>query len=100
MEESSDEESGIPKPALKPTVFKNFNMDRLREVERQRQESSQTFEDDTEKKISCASKESKVKMSKKKDFVRINSEKFRRSFSISDFEDIPGIDDMRVRNKI
>ena len=56
LEESSDEESGIPKPSSKLDIFRNFNMDRLREVERQRKETAQTFDEtEKEKKIRKAS---------------------------------------------
>ena len=103
LEESSDEESGIPKPSTKPSVFKNFNMDRLRQVERQRQETAQTFDDDgdadKQKKMSlaaataAAASQHKIKSPKKskKDFIRYNSEKFRKSVSISDIEDMDGV---------
>ena len=70
LEDSSDEESGIPKPSVnKPNVFKNFNMDRLREVERQRQETAQTFDDEKDaasvkNKISIATASQKA-MSRK-----------------------------------
>ena len=110
LEESSDEESGIPKPLNKPSIFKNFNMDRLKEVERQRQETAATFEDDNtkdnknvaEKKVSTASVNSQArnKMSKKKDFIRINSEKFKlnRNSSMSD-DEFDGMSSLSVRQE-
>ena len=103
LEDSSDEESGIPKPSVKPNVFKNFNMDRLREVERQRQETAQTFDDEKDAavsvkpKISIAAASNKSMSKKKKDFVRLNSEKFRRSLSI-DLDDLDGLSNLSVKN--
>ena len=103
LEDSSDEESGIPKPLAKPNVFKNFNMDRLREVERQRQETAQTFDDEKDTassvkpKISIATASSKSMSRKKKDFVRLNSEKFRKSLSL-DLDDLDGLSNLTVKN--
>ena len=71
--------------------------------ERQRQETAQTFDDDgdtdKQKKMSlaaataAAASQHKIKSPKKskKDFIRYNSEKFRKSVSISDFEDMDGV---------
>lgn len=102
LEDSSDEESGIPKPSIKPNVFKNFNMDRLREVERQRQETAQTFDDEKDAdsvkpKISIATASNKSMSKKKKDFVRLNSEKFRKSLSI-DLDDLDGLSNLSLKN--
>ena len=102
LEDSSDEESGIPKPAVKPNLFKNFNMDRLREVERQRQETAQTFDDEKDAvsvkpKISIANASNKSMSKKKKDFVRLNSEKFRKSLSL-DLDDLDGLSNISVKN--
>ena len=50
LEDSSDEESGVPKPReqARPKsagiVTRSFNMDRLREVAKQRKETAETFE--------------------------------------------------------
>ena len=104
LEDSSDEESGIPKPSVnKPNVFKNFNMDRLREVERQRQETAQTFDDEKDaasvkNKISIATASQKAMSRKKKDFIRLNSEKFRKSISISDLDDLDGLSNLSLKN--
>ena len=102
LEDSSDEESGIPKPVVKPNVFKNFNMDRLKEVERQRQETAQTFDDEKDAvsvkpKVSIATASSKAMSRKKKDFVRLNSEKFRKSLSF-DLDDLDGISNISAKN--
>ena len=73
LDDSSDEECGIPKPAkdipgrpkyalihkMKKSAFsfflprssavtRSFNMDRLKEVERQRQQTAATFDDQVE----------------------------------------------------
>ena len=102
LEDSSDEESGIPKPVVKQNVFKNFNMDRLKEVERQRQETAQTFDDEKDSvsvkpKVSIATASSKPMSRKKKDFVRLNSEKFRKSLSF-DLDDLDGISNISAKN--
>ena len=105
LEESSDEESGIPKPLNKPSVFKNFNMDRLKEVERQRQETAATFEEENkevaEKKTSVISvgSQSKAKMSKKKDFIKINSEKIRTKTVAELEDDYDMMSSLSVRNE-
>ena len=50
-QDSSDDECGIPKPSRdlpgrpkSAAVTRSFNMDRLKEVERQRQQTAQTFD--------------------------------------------------------
>ena len=107
LEDSSDEESGIPKPIIKPMVFKNFNMDRLKEVERQRQETALTFEEEKTEKIKKSSESrlgqtgnSQSKSTKQRDFLRHNSDKFRKSLSISsDVDSLDGISNMSVKNE-
>ena len=51
FQDSSDDECGIPKPSRElpgrpksAAVTRSFNMDRLKEVERQRQQTAQTFD--------------------------------------------------------
>ena len=51
FQDSSDDECGIPKPSRdlpgrpkSAAVTRSFNMDRLKEVERQRQQTAQTFD--------------------------------------------------------
>ena len=88
LEESSDEESGIPKPgpAKSAAHFRSFNMDRLKEVERQRQQTAQSFDETQEKvkKISDAKSGPPSRAyAKQRDFVRMNSGKFKKSLSIS-----------------
>ena len=109
LEDSSDEESGIPKPIIKPIVFKNFNMDRLKEVERQRQETALTFEEEKTEKIKKSSESrlgpsgagnSQSKSTKHKDFVRHNSSKFRKSLSVSsDVDSLDGISNISLKNE-
>jgi len=100
LEESSDEESGIPKHSkefARPksgTIFRSFNMDRLKEVERQRQQTAQTFDDaqdNTKRQTDTKSRNSSVTKSvsyaKPRDFIRLNSGKFRKSLSVSSDND-------------
>ena len=109
LEDSSDEESGIPKPIIKPMIFKNFNMDRLKEVERQRQETALTFEEEKTEKIKKSSESrgasvtpgsSQAKSTKQRDFGRLNSGRFRKSLSVSsDVDSLDGISNMSVKNE-
>ena len=108
LEDSSDEESGIPKPIIKPMIFKNFNMDRLKEVERQRQETALTFEEaeKTEIKIkkSSASTPGGISLQSKstkqsRDFGRHSgSGRLRKSLSVSsDVDSLDGMSNMSVK---
>ena len=104
LEDSSDEESGIPKPIIKPMIFKNFNMDRLKEVERQRQETALTFEEEKTEKVKKTSvgtpASSQSRSTKQRDLGRLNSGRFRKSLSVSsDVDSLDGVSNMSVKNE-
>ena len=110
LDESSDEESGIPKPskeAARPksvSQFRSFNMDRFKQVEKQRQQTAQTFDDGEEKsKSDPKSRSTSVARGssdpKQKDFVRLNSAKFRKSFSVSfEGDSLDNLSNLSLRN--
>ena len=110
LEDSSDEESGIPKPSkehIRPksgNLFRSFNMDRFKQVEKQRLETAKTFDegDDSVKtgpKSRNASVSKNSSDAKQKDFVRLNSEKFRKSFSVSfEGDSLDNLSSLSIRN--
>jgi len=115
LEDSSDDECGIPKPPRdlpgrpkSAAVTRSFNMDRLKEVERQRQQTAQTFDQEGEsgrKTSEGKSRTTSVVASKpRRAGPKLSSGKgsvqFRKSFSFSsDNESLDNISQLCIKNE-